>query len=365
MTGGHDPSTEASDDAFTEEADRGTNAWSLLYADAPLKPTSCPDCGNVFATDSTSCPWCGRIVTASERGAVLEPVGDDTSAPVMPTAAAAAAAHDPLEYPSPSSAEAAAAYRARQARSAESAAGLRRWASLLLAAAVLLVIATGLTIRARNSRTSSAATTTVANTTRTTGSTSATNGASNAAPATTAPATPSTSTVTSTSDATVPTTTPSVTTVATPSGSSTTVTTVAPRFTAEQQQALELAQSLSTALATKDWSRVREITANRTPTDAQFEAGYGTLTRVDVVPAKIDKLTESTYDVFAGVVQVKNANGTITSTLYCNKYSVDLLAKTVNKIRATEPLRSVAGAVSVDSVSDELASTCVAPNLTA
>ena len=143
------------------------------------------------------------------------------------------------------------------------------------------------------------------------------------------------------------------------------MTTVAPRFTAEQQQALELAQSLSTALATKDWSRVREITANRTPTDAQFEAGYGTLTRVDVVPAKIDKLTESTYDVFAGVVQVKNANGSITSTLYCNKYSVDLLAKTVNKIRATEPLRSVAGAVSVDTVSDELASTCVAPNLTA
>ena len=118
-------------------------------------------------------------------------------------------------------------------------------------------------------------------------------------------------------------------------------------------------------MATKDWSRVREITANRTPTDAQFEAGYGTLTRVDVVPAKIDKLTESTYDVFAGVVQVKNANGSITSTLYCNKYSVDLLAKTVNKIRATEPLRSVAGAVSVDTVSDELASTCVAPNLTA
>ena len=358
MTGGHDASTEASDDAFTEEADRGTNAWSLLYADAPLKPTSCPDCGNVFATDSTSCPWCGRIVTASERGAVLEPVGDDTSAPVMPTAAAAAVAHDPLEYPSPSSAEAAAAYRARQARSAESAAGLRRWASLLLAAAVLLVIATGLTIRARNSRTSSAATTTVANTTRTTVSINAT-----ASSATTAPATPTT--VTATSDATVPTTTPSVTTVATPSGSSTTVTTVAPRFTAEQQQALELAQSLSTALATKDWSRVREITANRTPTDAQFEAGYGTLTRVDVVPAKIDKLTESTYDVFAGVVQVKNANGSITSTLYCNKYSVDLLAKTVNKIRATEPLRSVAGAVSVDTVSDELASTCVAPNLTA
>ena len=358
MTGGHDASTEASDDAFTEEADRGTNAWSLLYADAPLKPTSCPDCGNVFATDSTSCPWCGRIVTASEGGAVLEPVGDDTSAPVMPTAAAAAVARDPLEYPSPSSAEAAAAYRARQARSAESAAGLRRWASLLLAAAVLLVIATGLTIRARNSRTSSAATTTVANTTRTTVSINAT-----ASSATTAPATPTT--VTATSDATVPTTTPSVTTVATPSGSSTTVTTVAPRFTAEQQQALELAQSLSTALATKDWSRVREITANRTPTDAQFEAGYGTLTRVDVVPAKIDKLTESTYDVFAGVVQVKNANGSITSTLYCNKYSVDLLAKTVNKIRATEPLRSVAGAVSVDTVSDELASACVAPNLTA
>ena len=360
MTGGHDPSTEASDDAFTEEADRGTNAWSLLYADAPLKPTSCPDCGNVFATDSTSCPWCGRIVTASERGAVLEPVGDDTSAPVMPTAAAAAVAHDPLEYPSPSSAEAAAAYRARQARSAESAAGLRRWASLLLAAAVLLVIATGLTIRARNSRTSSAATTTVTTAARSTVSINAT-----ASSSTAASATPSTSTVTSASDATVPTTTPSVTTVATPSGSSTTVTTVAPRFTAEQQQALELAQSLSTALATKDWSRVREITANRTPTDAQFEAGYGTLTRVDVVPAKIDKLTESTYDVFAGVVQVKNANGSITSTLYCNKYSVDLLAKTVNKIRATEPLRSVAGAVSVDTVSDELASACVAPNLTA
>ena len=360
MTGGHDPSTEASDDAFTEEADRGTNAWSLLYADAPLKPTSCPDCGNVFATDSTSCPWCGRIVTASERGAVLEPVGDDTSAPVMPTAAAAAVADDPLEYPSPSSAEAAAAYRARQARSAESAAGLRRWASLLLAAAVLLVIATGLTIRARNSRTSSAATTTVTTAARSTVSINAT-----ASSSTAASATPSTSTVTSASDATVPTTTPSVTTVATPSGSSTTVTTVAPRFTAEQQQALELAQSLSTALATKDWSRVREITANRTPTDAQFEAGYGTLTRVDVVPAKIDKLTESTYDVFAGVVQVKNANGSITSTLYCNKYSVDLLAKTVNKIRATEPLRSVAGAVSVDTVSDELASTCVAPNLTA
>ena len=163
---------------------------------------------------------------------------------------------------------------------------------------------------------------------------------------------------------TVPTTAPEPTTVA-PTGSSSTVTTVAPRFTAEQQQALELAQSLSTALATKDWSRVREITANKTLTDAQFEAGYGTLTRVDVVPAKVDKLTESTYDVFAGVVQVKDANGSTSSTLYCNKYSVDLLTKTVTRIRATEPLRSVTGAVSVNSVSAELASTCLTPNLTA
>ena len=361
MTGGHDASNEASDDAFTEEPDRGTNAWSLLYADAPLKPTSCPDCGNVFATDSTSCPWCGRIVTASERGALVEAVGD-ASTPVMPAAVAADVAHDPLEYPSPSSTEAAAAYRARQARSAENAAGLRRWASLLLAAAVLLVIATGLTIRARNSRTSSAATT-VATTARSTVATTAKNSSSSAAPSS-----PSTAANTATSDATVPTTAPTTapepTTVA-PTGSSTTVTTVAPRFTAEQQQALELAQSLSTALATKDWSRVREITANKTLTDAQFEAGYGTLTRVDVVPAKIDKLTESTYDVFAGVVQVKDANGSITSTLYCNKYSVDLLAKTVTRIRATEPLRSATGAVSVTSVTDELASTCMSPNLTA
>jgi hypothetical protein len=69
--------------------------------------------------------------------------------------------------------------------------------------------------------------------------------------------------------------------------------------------------------------------------------------------------------VFAGVIQVKSSGSAASSTLYCNKYTIDVLAKTVTKIRSTLPLRTESGAVEPSGVTTELATTCLTPNLTA
>jgi hypothetical protein len=220
---------------------------------------------------------------------------------------------------------------------------------MLLAGAVLLVIATGLTIRARdqNHTRAGASTSTV---TTLPGGASTVPTSAGSTPASTDASTPTVaSTAPNTSAATTATTTASPAT----------------RFTPEQQQALDLAQSLSDALAGKNWSRVRELTQATAVTDAQFEGVYGNLTKVSLVPAKIDKLTESTYDVFAGVIQVKGSGSAVSSALYCNKYTVDVLAKTVTKIRSTDPLRQQSGTIEPAGVTDELATTCLSPNLNA
>ena len=76
-------------------------------------------------------------------------------------------------------------------------------------------------------------------------------------------------------------------------------------------------------------------------------------------------ISESTYDVFAGVIQVMGSGGSVSFSEYCNKYTVDVLAKTVTKIRSTDPLRQQTGTIEPASVSDELATTCLTPNLNA
>ncbi len=211
------------------------SGWSLLYAPStPLQPTACAECGNVFAAESAECPWCGRPVGALLGGHRHDLELGPSAAlliPPSPDPIDADVSAIPTDWLEPTTGQQA-----------------RRWAGVIVAAGVLLAIATGVTFRARDDgRTTAAASATSAATIA-----SATSAASvlpvTTAPATTAPATTAPVTTAPVTTAPIaPTSTVAKTTVA-----PTTTTDAGPSLSAQEQRAVAVTRDLNDTIVRKD-----------------------------------------------------------------------------------------------------------------
>ena len=334
-------------------------SWSLLYAaDAPLQPTDCPDCGNVFATDSTSCPWCGRMV--------------ETSEPMVMTATEAALANGPPHGdPSPdniATTRSSAPTRRSEARTpprrAQVDGGVRRWSGLLVAGAILLVIATGITVKARSSSTASNVTTPTTSainvTTTALRVTSVASSPASAAGATTNSAAPATTAATTSGASSSPTTAPRG-----PAASTIALGSAVPalKLTANESAAVQITQELATAMVDKNWTKLRQLTTTGNATDAQFDAFYGKIRAATIIPARVESLNDNTFNVWAGLVTTEHDATGDQSALYCARYSVNLTTKSILKISLND-VRSETTVVKPSAVNDELKGTCFSAKFT-
>lgn len=324
----------------------GSSGWSLLFApDAPLQPTTCADCGNVFAATAASCPWCGRT-TASTRRAVAEAEAAVTSTRQGPHL---------TSVPVPAPAEAIEPWLP-----ATTAQHARRWAGVIVAAGVLLAIATGATVRTRQhdqqaaapATATSAATIAAPATAPATTTAPVTTTATTTAPATTAP--PATTTAPATATAPVTTTAPPTTTAA----PATTVP-AGPSFSAIEQRAITVTTDLSKAIVAHDWNTVRALAPNNATSDDAYNTFWGTIKDASVVPTKVRATGADAYDVIVGVVSVDALPSGPTSTLRCGLYHVDTAKGVVESIKTVD-VRTASGAVggTDPAVAAELRSAC-------
>lgn len=327
----------------------GASGWSLLFApDAPLQPVTCGDCGNVFAAGAASCPWCGRPTAAAKRAqadaeaVAVAPRGrpDVAAVTVVPPA-------DADDRPEPID-----LVLVQQVHHA------RRWAGVIVAAGVLLAIATGATVRARQDNGGVAAPATTTATTAAAATTSAAPVTTTPAPATTAPATtaattvaPATSAATTSPATTTPATTtpapattaPATTTPAT-TAPATSTTVAGPTFSAVERRAIDIATNLSDAIVAHDWNTVRALSPNNATTDDVYNTFWGTIRGASLVPVTVTANAGDTYDVIAGVVSVDEKPTGITSTLRCARYNVSSSRGIVTSIKTVD-VRSAPGTV--------------------
>jgi hypothetical protein len=231
----------------------------------------------------------------------------------------------------------------------------RRWAGVLVAAGVLLAIATGVTVRSRDSGDpGSAAAPTVATT----------------APATTAPATTAPATTRAPASSVAPTTVPATTVPATTVPATTvpatstvpapTTTEAGPSLSDPERRAVGVTRALNDAIVRQDWDAVRTLAPANPATDETYERYWGNVEAATVVPARVAAVPGGRYDVFVGVVSVTRSNGAVTSALVCGRYTVELAGGTVTSV-ATRALREQSGTVDNAAVADELRDACRDP----
>ena len=381
-----------------DEGRRDETGWSLLYAPTTaLQPVSCRACGKVFAAEASTCPWCGwtvarsRAAQRSARLSALAPVPTDRTTPPRDADADAddAATTDAVEAAEAVEVEAAdgatepvpAGSTASMLAAAAPAPGLapvaaarppaarpptvreqtRRWAGVLVAAGVLLAIATGVGVRSRQRQpaTAAAAVTTTA-TTATTAPSPTTAGTTVAATATGArPAGATTGAPIVGAAAPVaatPTTAAPPTTTAVPAPT----TTDGPSFSEPERKAVLLTQELSDAVARHDWARVRALAPRNAVSDDTYERYWGSIESASLVPVRVTASPEGTFDVYVGIVNVSAAAGGRTSSLVCGRYTVDPRSGTVTAVQS-KPLRSTTGTLVLATVADELRRTCADP----
>ena len=389
-----------------DEGRRDETGWSLLYAPTTaLQPVSCRACGKVFAAEASTCPWCGwtvarsRAAQRSARLSALAPVPTDRTTPprdadtdadadaddaattdaaeaveaveavggeaadgtTEPVPAGSTASMLAAAAPAPGLAPVAAA-RPPAARPPTVREQTRRWAGVLVAAGVLLAIATGVGVRSRHRQpaTTAAVAVTTTATTGTTAPSPTTAGTTVAAAATGArPAgapTVATTVGPAAPVAAAPTTAAPPATTAVPAPT----TTDGPSFSEPERKAVLLTQELSDAVARHDWARVRVLAPRNAVSDDTYERYWGSIESASLVPVRVTASPDGNFDVYVGIVNVSAAAGGRTSSLVCGRYTVDPRSGTVTAVQS-KPLRSTTGTLVLATVADELRRTCADP----
>ena len=344
----------------------GPSAWSLVYApDTALQPATCRACRNVFAADAEVCPWCGHAVSPTVDHASVRHL---FPASALPSAAWPAAALPPgASEPEPADRASDGSLpidRLPDGRPTQA----RRWAGLLVAAGVILAIATGVAVRSRGTDREPAAVAPKSATTRVaspaTTRAATTVPAASTTPATTAPSTvPVTSVAATTLPAsTIPVTTIPATTIPATTAPATTVpvattSPAGPVLSESEQRAVTVTRDLSSAIVAHDWNHVRSLAPRNTASDQTYETFWGTIESATVVPARVATRADGTYDVFVGVLNVTSTPTGRTSSLICGRYTVDVGAGIVIDV-VTRELRRSPGALAEAAVASELRTSC-------
>jgi len=126
---------------------------------------------------------------------------------------------------------------------------------------------------------------------------------------------------------------------------------------AEAVAALENARAIAAALATGDWALARQLgPTDRTRTDAQLQAGYGAVTDLTLVPARIVDGGRRTDLRLGLVAHEEHASGPATAVM-CVHWRVDDATRSVQRISSVR-LRLEPGVIDPAAVADELRDTC-------
>lgn len=337
------------------------SGWSLLYAPATsLQPIACAECGNVFAAESAECPWCGRPVGSLVAGTRDELELGSSAALLVPTSPALGAGDATADGDAGDDAADLAAVGAPQAR---------RWAGVIVAAGVLLAIATGVFVRSGDDDGGTAAPVTTAASATTAARTATTPAAPATTVAPTTAATTAPSTAPSLPDTTAPSTAAPATTTATTAPATTaparttvapTTTVAGPSLSAVERDALQVTRDLNDAIVAENWNRVRLLAPKNAPSDDVYETYWGGVEAATVVPARVAAKPGGLYDVYVGVVSVVRAGGELSSSVVCGRYTVDPAARVVDSV-VTKPLRTVPGTADAAALTDELRTSCSNP----
>jgi hypothetical protein len=123
------------------------------------------------------------------------------------------------------------------------------------------------------------------------------------------------------------------------------------------QAALDDARSMAAALANGDWAAARQLgPSDRSRTDAQLEAGYGAVTDVTLVAARITDLGART-DLRLGLVAHEAHDSGPATAIMCVHWRVDDASHSLQRISSVR-LRLEPGTVDPIQVADELRATC-------
>ncbi len=107
---------------------------------------------------------------------------------------------------------------------------------------------------------------------------------------------------------------------------------------------------------------MRALVPKNAVSDDTYQQFWGAIEAATVVPARVAAVPGGTYDVYAGVVSVSRTNGTVTSTVVCGRYGIDLATNTVDAV-TTKQLRTQPGLLDNAVVAAELRETCRDPGL--
>ena len=125
----------------------------------------------------------------------------------------------------------------------------------------------------------------------------------------------------------------------------------------EVQVALEHARAIAAALATGDWATARQLgPTDRRRSDAQLQAGYGAVTDVTLVPAKITRSRGRT-DLRLGLVAHEDHPSGPATAVMCVHWRVDDRTGEVQRISSAR-LRLEPGTLDPADLADELRATC-------
>jgi hypothetical protein len=123
------------------------------------------------------------------------------------------------------------------------------------------------------------------------------------------------------------------------------------------QSALDDARGIAAALAAGDWAEARRLgPTDRTRTDAQLEAGYGAVTDVTLIPARVTDRGART-DLRLGLVAHEAHDSGPATAVMCVHWSVNNSNGSVQRI-SSKRLRLEPGVVDPALVADELSATC-------
>lgn len=121
--------------------------------------------------------------------------------------------------------------------------------------------------------------------------------------------------------------------------------------------ALENARAIAAALAAGDWAEARRLgPTDRTRSDAQLEAGYGPVTDVTLIPARVTNRGPRT-DLRLGLVAHEAHDTGPATAVMCVHWSVNNSTHSVQRISSVR-LRLEPGIVDPATVADELRATC-------
>jgi hypothetical protein len=123
------------------------------------------------------------------------------------------------------------------------------------------------------------------------------------------------------------------------------------------QAALENARAIAAALADGDWAEARRLgPTDRSRTDAQLERGYGAVTDVTLLPARVTHRNGRTDLRLGLVAHEEHASGPATAVM-CVHWRVNDASRAVQRISSVR-LRLEDGIVDPATVADELRARC-------